>query len=158
MKKELVILVLVAIASFFIGAFFLSVNGRGGENIISNQDEECKWEKLYQGLYGSQSVYRDIGQELRKGGFVAPLGRSYKEVEFTEFGVIASTEESDNRFLLNGVDCGEIKRDIFGVNDFSDSCIQALKEGLNDFNSSKRDVIIHEVYIGMKYRPANCLS
>lgn len=156
-NRDFVIIGLVAIVGFFIGVFFFSGNSESGGNIISSSNE-CEWENIYQGSYGSASVYRDItaGSELRKGGFVTPLGISYEEVEFKALGVIATTTERDNRFSLNNVDCGVMKKDIFTLSDFSTTCLNALKEGFNSFNSSKKEVIIHEIYVGMKYKPANC--
>ena len=160
-KRELFIIVLVAIVCLFIGAFLFSgFLGNSEEGNIISSSKECKWENIYQGLYGSFSVYRDItaGQELKKGGFVVPLGIDYEEVEFKELAVLASTTANDNSFILNDVNCGVLSRDTFALNDFSTTCIDALKEGLNSFNSSKREVVIHEIYVGIRYKPANCLS
>src|SRR3989338_4781270 len=99
MKKiDFVIIGLVAVVGFFIGTFFFSRNSESGGDIISSSNE-CKWENIYQGSYGSASVYRDVGQELRKGGFVVPLGIDYEEVEFKELGVLATTTENNSKFM-----------------------------------------------------------
>jgi len=151
-KSYFIIILALIGAIILLGSFaFL-----GKEKIVSDS-KECEWEKYYQGLYGSASVYRDITGELRKGGFVVPLDISYEEIRFKELGVLASTTEENSRFMLNGVDCGVLTRDIFVLHDFSESCLSALKEGLNSFDNTDRRVVVHEIYVGLEYKPANCL-
>lgn len=154
-KREYLIIVLVGVVGLLLGIVLFSGYNDKGKGIASGSDE-CEWQNFNQGLYASSSVYRDIGQEMRKGGFVVPLGLDYEEVEFTDFWVLASTEDKENIFLLNDVECGFLGRDIFSINDFSTTCVNVIKEGMNTFNSSKRDVVVHEIYVGMRYRPANC--
>ena len=168
-KRDFVIIGLVAIVGFFIGTFFFSINSRSGDNISSN---ECGWENIYQGLFGSSSVYRDVnaGSKLVSGGFVIHLEISYDKIEFTKIGVIASTTGDNTKFFLNDIDCGTLGMDTFFLNDFTNTCLSVLKEGFNTFNSSdsfiynapraynysKSDAVIHEIYVGMKYKPSNC--
>ena len=43
------------------------------------------------------------------------------------------------------------------LNDITDTCLSALKEGMNRFStSSDRRIIIHELFIEMEIKPANC--
>ncbi|OIO80359.1 hypothetical protein AUJ84_03900 [Candidatus Pacearchaeota archaeon CG1_02_32_132] len=88
---------------------------------------------------------------------MTPLNVNYKEVEFTEFGIVATnTEYQPITFKLNGVECGVIEKELFGINDFSSTCLNALKDGMNSFDSTEKNVLIHEIYIGFRYKPANC--
>lgn len=149
------VLVIAILVAFMLGAFLFPIKGDDPTSILNSK--ECNWENIYQGLFGSASVYRDIsaGSILRKGGFVVPLDIDYKEVKFEKLGVLASSTARNARFMLNGIDCGTLDQDIFVLHDFSETCVSALKEGLNSFNSSD-NIIVHEIYVGMKYKPSNC--
>ncbi|MCH7568054.1 MAG: hypothetical protein IIA87_01400 [Nanoarchaeota archaeon] len=161
-KRDYLILIIitigiVAIGAFLIGVFFFSGNSESNGSFQISGSKECKWENYKQGLFASSSwTYQ---AELSQSAFLVPLDLVYSEVEFTGFGVVATVTNSSNHLLLNRIDCGILTRDKFALNDFTDTCLDALNEGMNFFNTtSRRAVIIHEIFVEMRYKPANCLS
>jgi len=152
-KKDYFILAVVAVAAFLLGIFLFSGNSEDGSPQILGS-KKCNWETLNQGIISNY----EFSGELSQGAFVAPWGISYSEVKFTGLGVVATATAHGNIFTLNGIECGAVFRDEDFLNDFTDTCVGSLNEGMNFFNfTSRRNIILKEIFVEMEYRPANCL-
>ena len=155
----IIIVVILAVIFSYIGK---ERDSSGTSNI---GESDCNFEKYNEENYLSE---RHANSNLDKstGGFVTPGYKGYSEVRFSKFGVVATTDNvEDFVFFLNGVECGPLVRNKGRfLHDFTNTCLGALQEGMNSFNTSfdvsgkdtLGSALVESILIEMDIKPANC--
>jgi len=139
---------------------------------INLPDEECDFENVSERI-SFQGFYLGVSSNLLlmangEAAFVVPSNNKYSEVEFLRFGITATKPRSCSgnlgNFSVNGINCGFFNPPDLNVRfyDFTDSCLSALKEGINNYSFSTISspptgcIFVNDILVDMRIKPANC--